>query len=131
MTYEHQEKLEKKRHEAKNLRKLRGKIYNDSSTFNEYQVSCAVNGIHHKRVFDRFWYFYLCRNYGNSTFNIVVSLAACSLMSVVIVIAMHAIGMSFTPIGLIVIGAVVNIPTGLAACFLFNAMNRKTYHDYL
>lgn len=131
MTYEHQNELSRKRAVSNNLKRLRGKIYNDSETFDEYQMSCAVNGVHHKKLFDRFWYYYLFKNYGQAQFNIMVSSVFCLLASISFIAFMNAFGFSIGVIGWIAIMASINFLATFLSCWLFNAMNRKTKYAYL
>lgn len=131
MTYEHQEALSRKKIVSNNLKRLRGKIYHDSDTFDEYQMSCAVNGVHHKRFFDRFWYYYLCKNYGQAQFNIMVSSVFCLLASISFIAFMNAFGLSIGVIGWIAVIVSINFLATFFSCWTFNVMNRITKYDYL
>ena len=131
MTYKHQEELSKKKIASDNLKRLRGKIYHDSDTFDEYQLSCAAHGVHHKRLFDRFWYYYLCKNYGQAQFNIVVSSVFCLLVSISFIAFINAFGLSIGVIGWITVMSLINFLVVFFSCWSFNAMNRETEYDYL
>lgn len=131
MTYEHQEELSRKKIESDNLKKLRGKIYNDSDTFDEYQLSCAAHGVHHKRLFDRFWYYYLCKNYGQTKFNIVVSSVFCLLVSISFITLIIALGLSIGVSGWILVMLLIIFLVPCFSCWFFNAMNSTTKYDYL
>ena len=131
MTYKHQEELSRKKIASDNLKRLRGKIYNDSDTFDEYQLSCAAHGVHHKRLFDRFWYYYLCKNYGQAQFNIVVSSVFCLLVSISFIAFINGFGLSIGVFDWIIVMLLIIFLVPCFSCLSFNAMNRTTKYDYL
>ena len=131
MIYAHQKELSRKKTASDNLKRLRGKIYHDSDTFDEYQLSCAAHGVHHKRFFDRFWYYYLCKNYGQAQFNIVVSSVFCLLVSISFISFMNAFGLSIGVFGWITVMLLINFLVVFFSCLSFNVMNRTTKYDYL
>lgn len=70
MKYPAQEKRSSMKKKFKEERKLQAKKYCDAESFEEYAVSCEVDGISRKYkyfIFDPFWIFYVCENSGYCT----------------------------------------------------------------
>lgn len=129
MTYEHQKELSRKREASNNLKRLRGKIYHDSETFAEYQMLCAVNGVHHKRFFDRFWYYYLCKNYGQAQFNAIIGLVFCLASSALFITVMTITGLSMPTYLHIIAMLIINFLSAFFSITSFAEMNRTTKCD--
>lgn len=64
MNYEHQEALQKRENEYMSLMKMKGVAYKKAETFDEFKMECALAGVHTAKIFDRFWWYYLEKNYG-------------------------------------------------------------------